>query len=120
PPRRGVAGPVGAEAHSQVLSAPTLERDCGAGELVVGSCREPLAECKGRAATGLVDRRAMLGHRLLERGEPSGVGIAGIGQQLVARAYRRLVARGVMRVARLERQHQPIEEAATVARAARE
>ena len=52
-------------------------------------------------------------------GEP-GLVPAFLGEQLVARAHRRFVARRMVRVARLERQHQPVEEAPPLARAAGE
>ena len=43
-----------------------------------------------------------------------------VGEQLVARAHRGFVARRMVRVARLQREHQPVEEAPPVARAAGE
>ena len=43
-----------------------------------------------------------------------------VSQQLVPRAHRRFVARGVVRMAGLKRKDQPVEEAPTVARAAGE
>ena len=62
------------------------------------------------------DRGAVLGHLRFERGEPVAVGAAFVGKQAVSRAHRRVVARGVVGVARGERQREAVEEAATLAR----
>ena len=61
----------------------------------------------------------MLGHRVFERGEPGGVRPF-LREQLIAGPHRRFVASCMMRVARFERQHQPIEKAPPVASTARE
>jgi hypothetical protein len=57
----------------------------------------------------------MLCHLLFKRGEPGRVGRHVIAQQLVPRAHRRFVSRAMVRMARLQREHQPIEEATAVA-----
>jgi len=57
----------------------------------------------------------MLCHLLFKRGEPGRVGRHVIGQQLVPRAHRRFISGAMVRMARLQREHQPIEEATAVA-----
>ena len=59
----------------------------------------------------------MLRHPRFERRKPGGIGAVGLGEQFIARPHRRFVARGMVGVAGLERQHQPVEEAAARARA---
>ena len=58
---------------------------------------------------------AMLRHLLLERCEPVRIGGRVVAEQLVACAHRGFVARGMMRMAWLEREHEPVEETAAVA-----
>src|SRR3546814_2677033 len=58
----------------------------------------------------------MLGKLHLETGKPVGVGARRVGKQLAARAQRRFIAVAMLRVARIEREHQPVEEAPPVPR----
>ena len=52
----------------------------------------------------------MLGHSRFERGKPGRVGAFRLGKQFVTRPHRRFVARRVVGMARLEGEHQPVEE----------
>ena len=87
--------------------------------MVVGRRGQRFVERRDRPRPGFGQRRAMLGHLRFERRQPAGIGGVGLGKQFVARAHRRLVARRMMGMAGLERQHQPVEEAAAVAGAGR-
>ena len=58
----------------------------------------------------------MLGKLRLEAGKPMGVGAGRVGKQLRTRAQRRFISVAVLRMARIEREHEPVEEAAPVSR----
>ena len=62
------------------------------------------------------ERVAVVGHLRLERGQPVAIGTAFVAEQPVARAHRRLVARGMMRMPGCKRERQPVEKAAAFAR----
>ena len=59
----------------------------------------------------------MFGELELERVEPGEIGPAFLPEQLVTRAHRRVVAADMMGVAGLEREDEPVEEAAAPFRA---
>ena len=99
----------------EVRLIPALELDRRARELIFGGALQALAKLGDGPRPGACDRRTMLGHLLFKRREPGRVGRHVVGQQLVPRAHRRFVSRAMVRMARLQREHQPIEEATAVA-----
>ena len=114
---RGVAGAAGGEARGQVrlVAASSSERPARAnGPSGAAASRSASAATVARARRG--DRRAMLGHPRLERGEPGLVARRLLGEQLVAGAHRRIVAGRVHGVAGMKRQDEPVEEAAAARR----
>jgi hypothetical protein len=58
----------------------------------------------------------MLGHPRFERGQPFGIGGRLVGEQPVALAHRGFVAGRMMGMAGREREGEPVEEAAALAR----
>ncbi len=115
-----VARPVGAKLCGQVAAVPALERDRRRAGIVVGGAASRSLERRDGARRASRERGAMLGHRCLERRRASSGPGRLVGQQLVACAHRRFVARGMVRMARLEREHEPVEEAPAVPGAAGE
>ena len=106
----GVAGPAGGEFTGEVISAPAFEREAGAGE---GSFRRggeaPAERRHGRDAR-FRQGDAVLRHPRFERAQPVAIG-ALFGEQFVAGAHRRFVARGMDGMARGKGEHEPVEEA---------
>ncbi len=101
------------------LSGPAVERDAARANSSSGTLARRWSSASTACSPRGGDRRAMLGHRQFERRQPRRVG-ALVGEQLVAGAHGRVVAGRVVGMARLQRQHQAVEEAAALARAAAE
>ena len=117
--RAGVARPVRLEASGEIAAIPSFKADRRACEFVVGHLGEPLFERRYGPLAGGGHQRSMLRHRQFQRREPNLVPRF-LGKQLVARSHRRVVARRMVRVAWLQREHQAVEESPPVARAAAE
>ena len=110
-PGCGVAAAAGLEIGGEVAVGPALERQLRGRKIAGGRVGEPFVQRRDGPRSRLRNRRAMLGHARFQRRQPGGVGAVGLGEQFVAGAHRRFVAGGMVGVAGLERQHQPVEEA---------
>ena len=125
PSRRRVDPPPPREQRTQRLGRPWFgaglpfavdERQQRPREGGVGLLRQFGGQRRERVLPRRVDCGAMLGELRFETGKPLRVRRSRVGEQLAARPQRRLVAVAVLRVAGIERQHQPVEEAPPVPR----
>ena len=87
-----------------------------AGEGFGGHLRQPHRERFDQPCAALHQRRAMLHHLRLDRVEPAAFGLAQVGQQPVALAQCGLVACGMAGMRGIEREREPVDITAAVAR----
>ena len=99
---------------SAARSPPSSRRARGRRGRIRPQARSPAAPLAATVRARASATMRLLSHLRFERRKPALVGTV-LGEQFVPRPHRGFVARAVMRVGRLEREHQPVEEAAALA-----